>query len=200
MRIAPKRSPRPARVDAAARPQPSGHHVAYARSSIAPYSFDPGARQRRGKNEATAGPGYGRASTPHSCHSPMPSEAVSSGLRRQTRSEQHHRSKCHEPFREAANGLTERRRSRTDRAWGYHTAQVLKPRHVVAKNGFLKLFARSRLALRHAFRHSPAPRDPAGLDRQARQLSPMPAFGGGTPCRWSRGASPMSFDDLDEFV
>src|SRR4051794_15418439 len=26
----------------------------------------------------------------------------------------------------AANGLTERRRSRTDRAWGYHTAQVLK--------------------------------------------------------------------------
>ena len=27
---------------------------------------------------------------------------------------------------EAANGLTERRRSRTDRAWGYHTAQVLK--------------------------------------------------------------------------
>src|SRR4051794_29773669 len=26
----------------------------------------------------------------------------------------------------AINGLTERRRSRTDRAWGYHTAQVLK--------------------------------------------------------------------------
>jgi hypothetical protein len=26
----------------------------------------------------------------------------------------------------AGNGLTERRRSRTDRAWGCHTAQVLK--------------------------------------------------------------------------
>jgi hypothetical protein len=31
-----------------------------------------------------------------------------------------------EPVREATIDLTERRRSRTDRAWGCHTAQVLK--------------------------------------------------------------------------
>ncbi len=34
----------------------------------------------------------------------------------------------HHRLEHAKNGLTERRRSRTDRAWGYHTAQVLKTR------------------------------------------------------------------------
>jgi hypothetical protein len=63
---------------------------------------------------------------PHSCHSPPPSQAISGGLERQTPSAQPPISRARKPFRETANGLTERRRSRTDRAWGYHTAQVLK--------------------------------------------------------------------------
>ena len=58
-----------------------------------------------------------------------------------------------EPFAEAANGLTERRRSRTDRAWGCHTAQVLKPWRGWRESGFPKPFEVKGISSRRNARH-----------------------------------------------
>ena len=103
--------------------------------------------------------------TPHSRHSPPPSEAAPSGLRRQNASLRLSDRRAHEPFEEAANGLTERRRSRTDRAWGCHTAQVLKPWRVGRGSGCPKPFeafgSRSRHMERHSRRSIMAPGGPA---------------------------------------
>jgi hypothetical protein len=63
---------------------------------------------------------------PHPRHSPPPPEAAPSGLVRPRRSHRGHGGTRREARQHVENGLTERRRSRTDRAWGYHTAQVLK--------------------------------------------------------------------------
>jgi len=65
-----------------------------------------------------------QAPMPQRCHSPSLCEAAPSGLDRHYL----HATRPGIPSarRHVEIGLTERRRSRTDRAWGYHTAQVLK--------------------------------------------------------------------------
>ncbi len=63
---------------------------------------------------------------PHSRHSQPPRKAAPSGLDRSFRSSRASVPAQFQPRRDAKIGFTERRRSRTDRAWGYHTAQVLK--------------------------------------------------------------------------
>ena len=94
-----------------------------------PPSHDPtrdADRPRRSHDEDSLAARHGASVSrvvPHSCHSPTPSQAVSSGLQRLFDMPDEARLGIREPFAEAANGLTERRRSRTDRAWGCHTAR-----------------------------------------------------------------------------
>ena len=56
------------------------------------------------------------------------SPAVLGGLERTIAPRRPTTQASRDPSEHVRNGLTERRRSRTDRAWGYHTAQVLKTR------------------------------------------------------------------------
>ena len=124
-------------------------------------------------------------------HSPPPCEAASSGLGRPLLSRGAATPAWRGPLIGRTIGLTERRRSRTDRAWGYHTAQVLKSWRGRCRMPHERWPWGWAMVTRHSVRHSQSDDSLAQAAGDSKQVAaPLPAR-----TKIGRASTPSS-DDL----